>query len=410
MEEIESKEIESKAQDLINQAIEENKQKEEKNISKKPSKVPSKAIIDEDTDAPLTENLPPKQKTVTNKNTKRLDSMSSSDSDSSPQDISDDEKNEEIKNYRNKKEIKNKFKSSMVSTDSSLENLMVSEDFVIKIATLVSAVICIVTISLNIISSLINNKLTLTFGYSKNKDALSNIVMNHTMIYILLAMMIILNFGLFIAILLGNDHMLTKLIYTDLNWYFVFTQLALGFQFLITLIWDIDLWTINVCLSVSMLAILILAFYFTEIKQKKNMSKCTFFFIYIYVSLLFSFIAYITLFNISCILMENFDDKSENSDSMTTLTIIIKVGINAAQTILSLVLLTYYKDIFFSFTSAYIESAVFIHLDTKFENENIALLVMVCLIVFGIFITLIGYKKKTFGCEEVPVEITKDFN
>ena len=403
-------EEESKAQDLINQAIEEIKQKEEKNISKKPSKVPSKAIIDEDTDAPLTENLLSKQNTVINKNTKRSDSMSSSGSDSSPQDISDDEKNEEIKNYRNKKEIKNKFKSSMVSTDSSLENLMVSEDFVIKIATLVSAVICIVTISLNIISSLINNKLTLTFGYSKNKDALSNIVMNHTMIYILLAMMIILNFGLFIAILLGNDHMLTKLIYTDLNWYFVFTQLALGFQFLITLIWDIDLWTINVCLSVSMLAILILAFYFTEIKQKKNMSKCTFFFIYIYVSLLFSFIAYITLFNISCILMENFDDKSENSDSMTTLTIIIKVGINAAQTILSLVLLTYYKDIFFSFTSAYIESAVFIHLDTKFENENIALLVMVCLIVFGIFITLIGYKKKTFGCEEVPVEITKDFN
>ena len=403
-------EEESKAQDLINQAIEENKQKEEKNISKKPSKVPSKAIIDEDTDAPLTENLLSKQNTVINKNIKISDSISSSDSDSSPQDISDDEKNEEIKNYRNKKEIKNKFKSSMVSTDSSLENLMVSEDFVIKIATLVSAVICIVTISLNIISSLINNKLTLTFGYSKNKDALSNIVMNHTMIYILLAMMIILNFGLFIAILLGNDHMLTKLIYTDLNWYFVFTQLALGFQFLITLIWDIDLWTINVCLSVSMLAILILAFYFTEIKQKKNMSKCTFFFIYIYVSLLFSFIAYITLFNISCILMENFDDKSENSDSMTTLTIIIKVGINAAQTILSLVLLTYYKDIFFSFTSAYIESAVFIHLDTKFENENIALLVMVCLIVFGIFITLIGYKKKTFGCEEVPVEITKDFN
>ena len=137
-------EIESNPQDLINQAIEEIKQKEEKNISKKPSKVPSKAIIDEDT----------KQNTVTNKNTKRLDSMSSSDSDSSPQDISDDEKNEEIKNYRNKKEIKNKFKSSMAS-DSSLENLMVSEDFVIKIATLVSAVICIVTISLNIISSLI---------------------------------------------------------------------------------------------------------------------------------------------------------------------------------------------------------------------------------------------------------------
>ena len=376
-------EIESKAEDLINQVIEENKQKEE------------------DTDAPTTENPPPKQNTVTNKNIKGPDS-SSSDSDSLSQDNSDDENNEEIKKYKNKKEIK--------KNDPSLENLMVREDIYIKVATLVSAVICIVTIGINIIISLLNNKLTLTFGYSNNKDALSSIVMNHTMIYILLLVMIIFNFGLFIAILLGNDYMLTKLIYTDLNWYFVFTQLALGFQFFITLVWSIDLWTINVCLSVSMLAILILAFYFTEIKQKKNMSNCTLVFIYIYVSFLFSFIAYITLFNISCILMENFNDKDDNSDSMTTLTIIIKVGINAAQTILSLVLLTYYKDIFFSFTSAYIESAVFIHLDTKFENENIALLVMVCLIVFGIFITLIGYKKKTFGCEEVPVEITKDFN
>ena len=63
-------EIKSKAQDLINQAIEENKQKEEKNISKKPSKVPSKAIIDEETDAPLTENPPPKQNTVINEKDK----------------------------------------------------------------------------------------------------------------------------------------------------------------------------------------------------------------------------------------------------------------------------------------------------------------------------------------------------
>lgn len=383
-------EIESKEEDLINQVIEENKQKEEKNSSNKESKVPS----NEDTDAPMTKKS--KQNTVINNNIKSSDS-SSSDSDSLSQDNSDDE---------NKKNLK----ASMVTNEPSLENLMVREDIYIKVATLVSAVICIVTIGINIIISLLNNKLTLTFGYSNNKDALSSIVMNHTMIYILLLVMIIFNFGLFIAILLGNDHMLTKLIYTDLNWYFVFTQLALGFQFFITLVWSIDLWTINVCLSVSMLAILILAFYFTEIKQKKNMSNCTLVFIYIYVSFLFSFIAYITLFNISCILMENFNDKDDNSDSMTTLTIIIKVGINAAQTILSLVLLTYYKDIFFSLTSGYIESAVFIHLETKFENENIALLVMVCLILFGIIITLIGYKKKTFGCEEVPVEITKDFN
>ena len=43
----------------------------------------------------------------------------------------------------------------MVTNDPSLENLMVREDIYIKIATLVSAVICIVTIGINIIISLI---------------------------------------------------------------------------------------------------------------------------------------------------------------------------------------------------------------------------------------------------------------
>ena len=199
-----------------------------------------------------------------------------------------------------------------------------------------------------------------------------------------------------------------KLIYTDLNWYFILTQIALGFQFLITLLWTIDLWTINVCLSVSMLAILILSFYFSEIKQKKNMSTLTLIFIYIYISILFSFIAYLTLFNISCILMENFEE--DKDDPTNTLSIVIKLGINGGQTILSIVLLSYYRDIFFALTSAYIESAVFIHLSTKLEGENIALLVMVILVVFGIIITIIRYKKKTFGYEVVDVEITKDFN
>jgi hypothetical protein len=402
--------IDSQAQDLINKAIEENKQKEEKFLSKKPSKVPSRAISNQDIDNQLTENLLSKQNTVINKNIKRSDSLSSSDSDSSPQDISDDEKNDDLKKNRNKKRINKKLKTSMASNDSSLENLMVSEDLFIKVATLASAVICIMTTGLNIITSLLNEdkRLTLTFGYSKGNSSLSEILMNHTMIYILLIIIILFNLGLFIVVLLGNDTTLTKLIYTDLNWYFVLTQLALGFQFLITLIWEIDLWTINVCLSVSMLAILILAFYFTEIKQKKNMSTLTLIFIYIYISILFSFIAYLTLFNISCILMENFEE--DKDDPTNTLSIVIKLGINGGQTILSIVLLSYYRDIFFALTSAYIESAVFIHLSTKLEGENIALLVMVVLVVFGIIITIIRYKKKTFGYEEVDVEITKDFN
>lgn len=403
-------EIEAEAQEEIKEALEKIKQKEEKNLGKKSSHNPSEMNDDEEPKDQLNEQLITKQNTIVNKNYERSDSISSSDSDSSPQDISDDEKNEYSKKNRKNKKINNELKKSTISNGSTVENLMVKVDLSIKILTLVSCIIIVFAIGLNIFFSLLNDKLTLTFGYSKNKDAeeLGDIVMNHSMIYIYLFMMIGFNFGLFIAVLIGNDSMLTKLIYTDLNWYFVLTQFSLGFQFLITIIWEIDLWTINVCLSVSMLAILILAFYFIEIKQKKNMSKYTFFFIYIYISILFSFIAYLTLFNISCILMENVEN--DDGDSRSTLIRYLKVAINLCQTILSAVLLSYYQDIFFALSSAYIESAVFIHLDTKFEKENIALLTFVCIIVLGIILTLIRYKKKTFGYENVNMDITHEFN
>ena len=296
-------ELEAQAQDLINQALEEIKEKEEK-INKKPSK---NIITEEDLDNDKKEEKFQKQNTVVNQNIERKNSISSSDSDSSPQDNSDEEKKEEItRKYRNKN-INKKLKTSMAS-DTSIENLMVKENLSIKVTTLVSSLICVATIGINIIWSLMNDK-------DNNDQRLEEILMNYTMIYILLSVIIVFNVGLFICILIGNDHMLTKLIYTDLNWYFILTQLALGFQFLITIIWKIDLWTINVCLSVSMLAILILSFYFSEIKQKKNMSIPTFIFIYIYISVLFSFIAYLILFNISCILMENIGGENGKQNS-----------------------------------------------------------------------------------------------
>ena len=386
--------ISANAQDLINQVKEEIKEKEEKNISKQPSKNIIK-VNTNDLEDPLGEKFIQKQNIVINKNIKRSDSISSSDSDSSNKDNSDDEKNDDSK--KNSK-INNKLKSSMASDNSNIENLMDKEDIYIKIAIIISGILTIMGAVLNMAMSLIGNKLTLTFGYSKNDNSLEELVMNHTMIYILLVVIIIFNVGLLVVVISGKDTSFGKLIYNELNWYFVLTQSALGFQFLITLIWDIDLWTINVCLSVSMLAILILAFYFTEIKKKTNMSVNTIIFIFIYISVLFSFIAYLTLFNISCILMENIED--ENSEYKTTSSIVIKIAINALQTILSILLLTYYKDIFFAISSAYIESAIFIHLETDYKSgENITCLVFVCTIILGIILTIVSLKKKIFGIE-----------
>jgi hypothetical protein len=308
----------------------------------------------------------------------------------------------------------NLHRSSIVSSDSTLDNLMLSRDINIKAFTLFSCAFCIGTISLSIIGSLILERL-LTFNYGQNyisedtqkkKQAIEGITMNHVMIYILLTALCVFNFGILVMISLNNDKMLTTLIYSDLKWYFVLTQLAFGSLFLISLIWETDLWTINVCLSISMLTILILAFYFTEIKQKKNMSKGTLIFIYVYISCLFSFISYVTLYNISCILMENMEVQKEYVQGLSYT--IIKVSINAGQTILSFVLLTYFKDVVFALTSGYIISAVFIHENLNLEKENIGFLVMVIAIVLGIILTIIRYGKKTFGYEDIPVEITKD--
>lgn len=392
-------EMEIKAQELINQVIQENKIKDEKkaNISNHFSNLENKEEYIKEEES----NKISKKNTVINKRKLSMDSNSSSDSDSqesSPHGSFDEEKN-------NQKNIKS---TSMVSTDSSLENLMLSRDFNIKLITLISCLFCIGTTTLSIIGSLIFGRL-LTFNYAKEeKSVIKQITMNHSMIYVLLGFISIFNFGILIMISLNNDHMFTKLIYTELNWFFVLTQLAFGSLFLITLIWDTDLWTINVCLSISMLTILILAFYFTELKQKKNMSNGTFIFIYVYISILFSFISYVTLYNISCILMENMEVQEDNIKKVVS--IIIKVGINAGQTILSFVLLTYFKDVFFAFTSAYIECSVFIHENFNFQSENIALFVMALSIVLGIILTICRYGKKTFGYEEVELEILKDFN
>jgi hypothetical protein len=406
---IEDDEMKMKAQDLINQVIQENKIKEEKIASVNTSNNISKAQTSENLNKEENPDKLKRKNTVINKRKLSVESNSSSDSDSqdsSPHQSSSDDK-EKIIQKDNKKDPK---KTSMISTDSSLENLMLSRDLNIKFFTLVSCLFCLGTTSLSIVGSLIFDRL-LTFSYEnkdKADDVIKEITMNHTMIYVLLGAIACFNLGILIMMALNNDHMLTKLILTELNWFFVLTQMAFGSLFLITLIWDTDLWTINVCLSISMLTILILAFYFTEIKQKKNMSKGTFVFIYIYISVLFSFISYVALYNISCILLENMEvQKSSIKDAVS---LIIKIGINAGQTILSFVLLTYYKDVFFSFTSGYIEGAVFIHENFNLEKENIGLFVMVLLIVLGIILTIYRYRKKTFGYEDVQLEISKDFN
>ena len=66
----------------------------------------------------------------------------------------------------------------MASDNSNIENLIDKKDIYIKIAIIISDILSIMGVVLNMVMSLISNKQTLTFGYSKNENSLEELVMN----------------------------------------------------------------------------------------------------------------------------------------------------------------------------------------------------------------------------------------
>ena len=73
---------------------------------------------------------------------------------------------------------KNRLKNSIAPDNSNIENLMNKKDIYIKIAIIISDILTIMGAVLNMANSLIGNKLTLIFGYSKNDNSLEELVMN----------------------------------------------------------------------------------------------------------------------------------------------------------------------------------------------------------------------------------------
>ena len=91
--------------------------------------------------------------------------------------ISEDEKNDDSKK-NGKINNKNRLKNSIAPDNSNIENLMNKKDIYIKIAIIISDILTIMGAVLNMANSLIGNKLTLIFGYSKNDNSLEELVMN----------------------------------------------------------------------------------------------------------------------------------------------------------------------------------------------------------------------------------------
>lgn len=279
---------------------------------------------------------------------------------------------------------------------------MVKIDINVKICTLLSCLFCFFTISFSVLMSILQKRI-LTFGFSNIKIGNEFLVMNYTMIYIYSIFVALFNLILFIFLIRENEKMLIKVIYTNLKWFFFLTQICFGFLFLIGIIWDASNWTWILSASVNMATTILLAFYFQDIKQKKNMQRETFS-IYVYLSTLFAFISYVTFYNFSIILINNLDNSN-----LSLYTTIIQITTNLFQTILSIVLLTYFKDCFFSLGSLYIELALIIHNEEMKINNNMIATISFCSILFiSTLVILIKYKNKAFGYEEINEIIDKE--
>lgn len=276
---------------------------------------------------------------------------------------------------------------------------MVKIDINVKICTLLSFLFCFFTISFSVLMSILQMRI-LTFDFSKIKEGDDFLIMNYTMIYIYSIFLALFNLVLFIFLTRENEKMLIKIIYANLKWFFFLTQLCFGFLFLIGIIWEASNWTWILSASINMATTVLLAFYFQDIKLKKNMQRETFS-IYIYLSTLFAFISYVTFYNFSIILINNLDNSSRPN-----YTTVIQITTNLFQTILSIVLLTYFKDCFFSIGSLYIELALIIHNEKLKMNSNMIATISFCSILFvSTLVILLKYKKKTFGYEDTN-EIT----
>lgn len=280
------------------------------------------------------------------------------------------------------------------SSGSELDNIMIKIDPDIKKCTLLSCFFCMATISFSIFYSIIQKRIS-TFDYKS-----VGLKMNIYMMYVYLLLLDLSNLGLLILILKEKEQMLIKIIYSNLRWFFVLTQFCFGCLFLIGIIWEASNWTWILSASVNMATTILLAFFFQDIKQKKNMEVGSFICIYCYLSILFAFISYATFYNFSCILIENNLDSTKGTKT-GKYTSIIQIVTNFFQTILGIVLLTYYKDFFFSLGSFYILLALVVNKDFSLYGDFTYIIVFLLLLFCSTIIILIKNGKKTFGYEEV---------
>ena len=308
-------------------------------------------------------------------------------------------------NNKNNEHDSNHSSDSDDSQDNpALEDLMIKSDTQLKYGTIISTICCIISIGVSMICLILEKQiLTFDFNEKTKKDILT---MNQIAMSIYLLILILFNCCLLYCAFISKkqDQMLFKMIYSNLRWFFVLTQICFAGLFLIGIIWSKSNWTYILSVSINMTTTLLIAFYFQDIKKKKNMTIGSFVCIYCYLSVLFAFISYATFYNFSCILIENLIENNPNSsNSSTDYHTIIQIVTNFFQMLLGLVLLTYFKDVLFALGSVFIFFGLLINVDFTLDKAGTSVVVYLCILGLSSIIVVGKNGKSTFGYENVKV-------
>jgi hypothetical protein len=294
-----------------------------------------------------------------------------------------DDNEDDIENLgkKTKNNISNDITGNEYDNDN-LENLASQQDSSIKNGAIITSLFCIISIIIAMFSNYGEN-----FLIFNNKN---NLYLNKYILNLYLLFFLISNTLLIVFLSFENEQKnLRKILYKNLRWYFILTQGFFGCIFLIGSNFGKYDWAILFCITLSMTVIILLAFYYEDIKLKKDMTIDTIISVFIYLSLLFAFISHITLYYFGCIVDSNSKDFSY-----------INIAICSFQTFIGIVNLTYFKDLFFAVGSFLIQLGNIIEIKNPTRGEKITLITCLSFLLISSLLVSFRYKGKVIGTEE----------
>jgi len=297
---------------------------------------------------------------------------------------------------------KQSHKTSLVTEFSSISNLMIKKDNNLKIFTTFSTIFLIVSILLSIaFSFILTDKRILTFQYGdQTRNSIPDAFhINIYLFYLFLLFSIILNSFLVYIIFKDQDPNLLKIIFSDLKWNFILAQLFIGLPFIIGIAFKKELMSIIISFCLNLLCVILILFYYKNIKIKQNLSYSSFICSSLYISLIFSFMTFISFYNFSELLINSLSLR-ENGGEVTRDLEMFSIVSYSLYFLIAIILLTYFKDVIYCFVMIYFLFGFLVNKNFNLHQvDALTLAILITFTIIACLVTIIKYGKSVFGYE-----------